>query len=798
MDKLRCDVVYALRTIRRTPGAAAATILVLGLGIGLTSATFAISDPFLLRPLPYARPHELVTIELRVHPFRGKPVVPTLHDWQIRQDLFQSVAAFRVAADLRLRMNSQTVSLGALEVTENLLAALGVALPDIAAGSTGGSGDLRIAVRSDPPWLSGDAGVLGLALGRQGGGMVRIAAVLPPTFLFPRARQTQVDALIFVQPSALAAIEERADGSVSSTSWTAIARLRDGVSPQAAQEALRASLSGGSALTVNVRSLTSSMRGDVAWFALGAMTAGGLLLLICAANFGTLLLARAAFRERERATREAIGARQRDLVRLLFVELALTTAGGIAVAIAMADIALVLARGVLSSEYAALGAPVVTSRVIAFAWLSGLVVMIVGSMPTWLAWRIAGPGLARTPGISETRTGRSLRIVTASTQSAITVILLSGAALLLRSYGNLAFQDTGFAPDVVVVSASYPSGHIGAPLQADIDRTVERLRRTPGSSRWARRPARWLTNLRTLQIVRASGRAGPVERKHVSAGYFRAVGTPIVQGRSLVEDDRDTGALINESFAKSQWPGEGSVGQQLVLGARPATVVGVVQDTFDIALDRPPEPMIFTLLHEPRFAYRVNYAVRLVRPSESATEALRREIAAVNLEAVFQPTSLRSRLAATVRDRTFATLVLTFFAVAGLGICTAGLIGIISFVVARRTREIAIRMALGATPSRICNLVLRETAGAAIVGGIAGLVGSHWLSRSIESLLYGVAPNDVPATLFAILAMILVVGLASARSTPARGPAGAESCNADRLSAPSRRHIRSRARWALI
>ena len=763
MDKLRFDVIYALRTLRGSPGAAAATIFVLGVGIGLTSAMFALTDPFLFRDLPFARPEELVTIDLRLQPFGGKAVVPTLHDWRARTDLFQSVGAYRPAADLRVRANGRTVSLSAAEVTGNFLGVLGVASPDSPAGPTGAGGDVAVAVASGLPWMSGDANLLGVGLERHGGGVVRIVSVLPRTFLFPRARSTQVDALVFARPSDLAEIEERVDGSFSARSWTAIARLRDGVSASAAQEALRVSLSGGQALTVDVRSLTSSMRAGVTRLALGAMAAGALVLLICAANLGTLLLARTAFRARELATREAIGARRRDLVRLILVELATTTAGGIAVGLAMACIALAMARAVMPGEYTALGEPVLTSRVVAFAMLSALVVTIVGALPTWLAWRITRHGLAGTPAILETRTGRKLRVVTAAVQSAIAVILLCGAALLLRSYSNLAFQDTGFASDVVVVSASYPSGQVGAALQADIDRTVERLRRTPGVVAVGAATGPMVDELRTLQIVRASGRPGPVERKHVSAGYFQAVGTPLVQGRSLVEDDRLSGALVNESFAKRHWPGGDAVGQQVVLGARPATIVGVVRDTFDVALDRPPEPMVFTLLHEPPFAFRINYAVRLARSGESVTAALTGQIAEINHDAVIlQATSLRSRLTATIKDRTFATLVLTFFAVAGLGVCMFGLIGIVSFVVARRTREIAIRMALGATPSRIRSLVLREALGASVVGGIAGLVASRWLARTLESLLYGVTPGDVSATLVAIFAMLLVVGLASA------------------------------------
>ena len=763
LDKLRSDLVQALRGARRSRGPAAAAIVALGLGIGLTSAMFAVADPFLMRPLPYTRPHELVAIDLRVEPFAVGPVsIPTLRDWQSRPDLFQRVAAYRRGPDLRLRTPGGIVALGTVEVTDDFLAVLGAPAPDMAPGSIDGAGELRIAVAADLDWLPGGSPV-GRGLVRQDGGTARIVSVLPRTFLFPRPRQTHVDALIFVQPPALAELDERPDGSFSARSWTVVARLRDGTSDAAAQEALRASLASGRGLTVVVRSLTSSMRDDRQPLALGALAAGALILLICAANLGTLFLARAAHRTRELATRQAIGARRRDLSRLMLVELAVLTVGGLLVGLGTVHVALAIARVVIPGEYAALGTPAVTGRVVAFASLSGSAVMIVGFMPTWIAWCLGRRRLVGAAALCETRTARTLRMVIAATQSAIAVVLLSGAALLLRSYVNLAAQDTGFAANVFVASASYPPGHVGARLQADIDATIERLRLVPGVVAVGAATGPMVDDLRVLQIVRVNGRAAPVERKHVSPGYLDAVGTPVLQGRSLVADDRRTGALVNESFANHYWPGIRAISQQMMLGARPATVVGVVRDTFDIALDRPPEPMVFTLLDEPAVAFRVNYAVRLARMGDAAPARVAREIAAVNVEAVVvQATSLRGRLTATVKDRTFATLVLTFFAVAGLGVCATGLVGIVAFVVVRRTREIAIRMALGATPSRIRGLVLREALGAAVAGAIAGLVGGRWLSRTLESLLYGVTPGDVPATVIAALAIVTVVGVASA------------------------------------
>jgi hypothetical protein len=350
----------------------------------------------------------------------------------------------------------------------------------------------------------------------------------------------------------------------------------------------------------------------------------------------------------------------------------------------------------------------------------------------------------------------------AATQSAMAIILLSGAALLFRSYVNLTSQDTGFARHVLVVSASYPPGHSGPRLQADIDETIERLRRVQGVVAVGAATGPMVDDLMSVQMVRANGRPGPVGRKDITPGYFDAVGTPLAHGRYLTSDDLRTGVVVNESFASRFWPGGQAIGQQVILGMRPALIVGVVRDTFDIALDSPPQPTVFALLNNPAVASRVNYALRLAPATQPAPAVLAREIAVVNADAVvIQATTLRGRLTATVKDRTFATLVLTFFAVAGLGVCGAGLIGIVSFVVARRTREIAIRMALGATPSRIRQLVLREALSAAAIGALAGLVAGRWLSQTLTSLLYGLQPDDGPAILIAVVVMTLVVIVAS-------------------------------------
>ena len=469
MDKLRGDLVQTYRAVRARPSATTATVLVVGLGIGLTSAMFALADPFLLRPLPYTHPHELVVIHLDVEfgvdEAVGEPDIPSFAEWQARDDLFQGAGAYRVGRALRLRTPDGAVGLETMEVSANLFRVLGVPATDV--GSPVGQAEsgraLALTAASHERLFSG-RGVVGTAFLEGNGASVRVTSILPREFLFPRASVNPLDALLLVEVAALADVR-RLDGTMESRPYTVIARLRGGVTPEAAQAALTSALRDPRAITIRLQSLTPFMRRDTQPLAVGALLAGILILLVCAANLGNLLLARGAYRTREFATREAIGATRRDLARLILVELAVVTAAGIPSGLALAHAALAFTGSVIPAEYAALGTPTVTARVIAFACVMGGTVMTFGILPAWAAWRAAPRMLVGAASVSETRAVRALRMFMAAAQCAIALILLSGAALLFRSYINLTSQETGFARSVVVASVSYPPAHLGSPFR---------------------------------------------------------------------------------------------------------------------------------------------------------------------------------------------------------------------------------------------------------------------------------------------------------------------------------------------
>jgi predicted permease len=583
--------------------------------------------------------------------------------------------------------------------------------------------------------------------------------------VFPRARtRSRIDALEVVRVGALIEVEQTGDrAAFRANPFTVVARLQPGVGREHAEQVLRASLGGSRAVTISVHDLTAHLRSGLEAIALGALSAGLLILLACAGNVGNLLLARSSYRAREFATRLAIGGRRIDLIRLVAIELGMLSFVAVIIGLGLAEAAIALVAQVLPEQYSALGAPAVTGRVVGFALMLGTGIVGLGLIPCVIAWLSAARALDGHTSLSDSRRVRIARAALTAAQSAVALVLLSGAVLLGRSYVNLVSQDTGFAAGVRVLSVSYPSGHVGPRLQADIDGTLERLRRVPGVASVAAATGPMVDGLRSATVARVAGEAALVSRNYVTSGYFDTAGTRVVAGRAQAEDDGPGAVVVNQALARRYFP-DGAVSRAIVLGGRSVVVVGVVADAFDNALDQPPGPAVYSLLQDVPIAWRVNYLVRAAGRAPDAP--MTREIISVNSDAVVEDASpIAARLADTVRERTFAWLVLTFFAIGSLQVTVAGLAGIVSFVVARRTREIALRIALGATPARIRWVVLREVAVAVASGSLAGALAGHWLSRSLEHLAYGVEAGDWTSVAAAAVLTLAIAGVASAIPT---------------------------------
>lgn len=269
-----------------------------------------------------------------------------------------------------------------------------------------------------------------------------------------------------------------------------------------------------------------------------------------------------------------------------------------------------------------------------------------------------------------------------------------------------------------------------------------------------------------------NGERVPGWPQYVSIGFFDALSGRTVAGRAWTPDDRGLTAMVNASFAAECCEGRSPIGQMLVAGGRPFEIVGVVKDLYTNALDQKPGPAVFLALEALDNATvvgwtTVSYVMRSDTPDAGLLLAAEREIKATSAGVTIRGgASMRERLMHSINNRSFATLIVVFFGLAAIGVSAAGVVGVVGFVVARRTREIAIRLAIGATAGGVGRLVTREAAVAAAVGAVSGLVVARWLSKTVESLLYGIEPAD-PLS-FVLAAALIVTVVVSAAWLPAR------------------------------
>ncbi len=744
MNAFSSDFRHACRALIRGRGATLAIVLVLAIGSGLTSAMFALTDPFLLRPLPYADPDALVAISTDTAGITSAAVLPTLADWRGRTDLFVDAAATRSIQTLRLEPDDGAVALRTLEVTGNFFAVLGNQ-PGWTQALTGPSAaEMPLILLDRGRHAFPDADRFADRTLPTGSGSARLLGILPPSFVLPSL--FSVDALVPFMPGPVVEVSrwQPSGRPAVSQDLGVVARLRPGVTPRAVQEALGVPLPSGARLAVTAQPLSRRMSARVRPLAFGALAAGLLVLFICAANVANLLVARGAYRERDLATRQALGASRWDLVRLGLVELGLLAGVGAALGLAMAWAGIQVAAGLMPDQYLTLGAPALTLRVVGFAAVSALLIVAVGALPI-AALRRMVPRTSLSPRVStEGRGVRALRFGMAAGQMAVAMILLAGAALLIRSYANLVTQDAGFARQADAVTVRYPDGLRGAPLGEAIDETRRALRGVPGVDRAAAVVGTMVDGFMSGVGVSIGGKMTAVRRKQVTPDFFDVAGSRIIEGRALgTADAANQGVVVNETLARKYWPGASAAGQSIVIGRQSAVVVGVVQDSFDEALDKAPEATLFSLLTESTAGFHVTYVLRSSLGSEALAVQARQTLRRISRDAVVTDvSSLGSRLADSVRDRAFATLVLTIFATAGLAVSAAGIIGIVAFVVARRTREIAIRMAIGATAARVQRLVLRDAILATAAGIAIGLAAGRSLSHYLESLVYGIQAGD--------------------------------------------------------
>jgi putative ABC transport system permease protein len=738
--------------------AALAAAVVLALGIGLVTAMFAIADPYILRPLPYANPAEIVVMEVSAEGAVDEALVPTFETWRGDRTAFKALAAVRQIVSAPIEQDDGFLPFTARQVTQDFFAVLGIPAPhplDWLPQSESAGAPIVLTPygqRRLPRALAGTT------LRHETGSYV-VVGLLPDTFVMPSPEFGRTVSGLMASPPADFPVVPP-PGAFGGRRSRFLARMAEGMTPRVLEERLSHVLADGR-LDVRVETLSTHMTRQVRPYAWGAVAAGVLILLVCAGNVANLSLVRAAYRMREFATREAIGASRADIARLWMLEHALLALIAAGLGLAVAAVALLAVDRVLPEMFATLGPPSLTGRAVLFAALCGTAVAAIAFAPT-AALLLSRPSVRAGGGAGVARAGKS-RLAFMGAQCALAMILAIAAAMLIQSYYRLLMQDTGYDPAAAAVTVSYPfagRGSVGMPL---IEETLAHLKRVPGVRAVGVSATNVVGSGVSKRAMTIGGETIFVDVSYVSTEFFAAAGMTTLRGRALSDVDRSwRGVVVNEAFARAFLArAPGPIGEPISVGGRQSTIVGLVRDAFDRELDVVPTPTVYATLD----AAQGSAFTYVLSPGSAATQAsaaLRRAVVAEHPRAVVgEVQTIRERHLNTVRDQRFATLVLSLFGAAGAAVCVTGIVGLVAFIVGRRTSEIAVRMALGARPADVRRLVLREAVGAAVVGGAAGLLAGRWLSLSLEHLVYGVTAGNWTTTLAAGALMLAVVVLAS-------------------------------------
>ena len=781
LETLAFDLRLGARSLRRTPAVTGAALVTVALAVGATTLLWAVVDAVLLRPLPYRDPERLVQL-WESHPEQGPRVVVSRGnylDWLERAEAFEALGAYMPGWGLGLTGDGPPLQVTGALATPSLFRLLGV---DAAAGRTftdaeGQPGTDDAVLLSEGFWrrrFGGDREVLGRTLTLDGESY-RVVGVMPAGFDVP-SREVDVWLPMSFPP---AYYEQREAHTLH-----VVGRLVPGASVQAAEAAMdRLARSLGeehpeevAGWEVTVVPLHEQRVGEVRPALLILLGAVVVLLAAACFNVANLLLARGTARAGEVAVRAAVGASRGRLVRQLLTESLLLGAAGGALGAALAFGGLELLRSSLGLQIPRLADAALDLRVLAVtAALSLATGAAVGALPAIRDSRadLRG-GLGAAPFQGRGMGRDRLRPALVAVQVALAVVLLAGSGLLLRSFLAVRSVDPGFdtggllAVSLNLPASSYPDTPDHVRFYEDL---LERLARLPGVASVAATnepPILGYDMSRTPVLEGAEGDwPGPSPpHRIVTAGYFEALGVPLVAGRTFHRFDRPGSPLVlvvNEAMARELWPGEDPLGKRLAFDPEGPwhEVVGVVGDTRDQGLEAPADPAIYAPLAQKGWHWMtwMTVLVRTGGDPYAVADAVREEVWALDPSLPVLATRTVDEIYAESRARRrFHTLLLSLFAGFALVLGLVGLYGVTAFAVARRTREIGIRMALGAQRASVAAMVLRQGAVLAALGLAAGTAAALALSRTLASLLYGIGPHD-PATFAAVVGLLAAAAL---------------------------------------
>jgi putative ABC transport system permease protein len=796
-DMLRQDSRFALRTFRQAPMFTAIAVTTIGLGIGATAAIFSVVDGLILKPLPYPDADRIVQVWMDNRRLKLKEdihSIPNLLDLKAQNQTLSHLGPYyQSGANLTGAGEPERIAVGVMSA--DALAAMGTRpmMGQLFTANAETAGNDAVVLISHRLWktnFGGDSAILGREL-EMNARKRRIVGVMAPSFAFP---SPSVEAWIPL------VLTDAARTARSSFGYWAIGRLRNDISVERARADLSAiakrleeqypsNQDYGVTITPLPEQIVGPTLRTTLWIMLGAVAA---VLLIACANVANLLLSRAAVREREVTVRMALGASNGRLLRQMVTEsLLLSLLGGV-VGVGLAIAALRVLPTLAPDDLPRLsnvhlnGTVLLVTTVVTVA--TGLVfglVPAVQSSRTQLSETLREGGRGGTAG----RGGQRLRRVIVGGQLALVVVLLTGAGLLLRTFIGLQRTELGFETrNVLTMSITVPRAKYSQAPQivAFFDGLLTRLRHIPGVQNAGTVSTMMLSTLPSSGYMSAEGREVKQDDQEVtfdgaSPGFFPTIGARLVAGRDFGSQDQAGGApvaIVNEHMARRYWPDKNPVGARIRFGRGQSdasrdttqnpwiTVVGVVGDMRRTGVDMPVRDEAFFPAAQ-NVSSSALVVVRTAADPRAMIPQFRQAVRDLDRD---QPiASIRTMdqiLSGLIAQRRFSMTLVAAFAVLALALAVIGAYGVTSYLVSQRTREIGVRLALGADPSRISRLVVRDGMMVAGIGVGVGIIGAIVTTRLASSLLYGVSARD-PITIASVAATLLFVS-ALANYIPAR------------------------------
>ena len=784
MDLLVQDLRYAVRALLRSPAFTLAAVLAVALGVGANTAMFSVVNTVLLRELPYRDPARLAL--LWEHNMSAKEIHNSVSPanflaWRDATHSFDAMAAWVDGPGTLTGGGEDPMSLQVRHVSAEIFPILGVkpALGRAFTTAEDAASAARVAVISHELWqqrFGGRPGVLGETFS-LGGAQYTIVGVLPNGFRYFAPVQLWVPIRFGVQ-----------DRSWPGRFLKVIARLKPDVSIERADAEMRMLAQRraiefpqfGANWTANAQPLRENLTGDVRAGLLVLLGAVGFLLVIACANVANLMLARASARHKEVAIRASLGATRGRLVRQLLTESVLLSLVASVVGLGLAALG---TRAIVALIPATFPAPAISDvgidgRVLGFTLAVALITgLAFGLVP---ALSLSRGALHETlkeggrSGAAATRGTARLRGALVVAELSLAIILLAGAGLMIRSFSALRHVPLGFeASHALMAQVSIPARkYVSDTAQIEFFRALEaRVAALPGVRAVGAISFLPLSGERSASDFTVPGRPTPPkgsepvgDMRAVTPGYFQAMGIPIKAGRALTSADvanTPSVAVVSETLARTMWPNESAVGKFIDYEwakQEHVQIVGVAGDVHHEGVDKQPFMEIYRPL--PQFVYSsMTLVVRtagdplaIAKPLRDAVRSIDRDQPVGRLE------TMDAVVGASLGASRLSTMLFGLFGVVGLVLASVGIYGVMSYGVMQRTREFGVRMALGARPSDVRGMVVRQGATLTAIGIVVGLVGALALTRLMRTLLFAVTPTD-PLTYVGIALVLGAVAL---------------------------------------